>query len=134
EDFAETVSLYETVGYDAAYMFIYSARPGTPSHRHFDDLPHALKVERLQRLIEVQKRWSLERNQALVGQSLAAMLRGPAFEPSFWEGHTVGNHPVLVPEAPGVKPGLTRVRVTHATPHALYGQLEDTLKTDEAAA
>ena len=127
-DFSETLSLYEAVGYDAAYMFLYSARPGTPSYAHFDDMPHGKKVERLQRLIEVQKRWSLERNTALVGSTILSMLRGPAIEPSFWEGHTVGNHPILVPDAPGLKAGLTRVQVEHATPHTLYGRALNALE------
>ncbi|HEX7023143.1 MAG TPA: tRNA (N6-isopentenyl adenosine(37)-C2)-methylthiotransferase MiaB, partial [Trueperaceae bacterium] len=50
EDFAATLSLYEEVRYDQAYMFMYSARPGTPSYKHFQDLPREVKTERLQRL------------------------------------------------------------------------------------
>jgi tRNA-2-methylthio-N6-dimethylallyladenosine synthase len=60
EDFQETLSLYDDVGYDSAYMFIYSPRPGTPSYKHFQDLPREVKVERLQRLIEKQKERSCQ--------------------------------------------------------------------------
>ena len=129
EDFLETVSLYNAVGYDAAYMFIYSPRQGTPSYTHFDDLPRELKTSRLQRLIEVQKDWSLRRNTALVGRELQALIRGPAYEPSFVEGHTEGNHPILLPasEAPG--PGLYRARIEHATPHMLFGKVTEIIRS-----
>jgi tRNA-2-methylthio-N6-dimethylallyladenosine synthase len=59
EDFEQTLSLYDEVRFDAAYMFAYSARPGTPAHARFDDLPREVKSERLGRLVERQKHWSL---------------------------------------------------------------------------
>ena len=123
EDFLETLSLYDHVGYDSAYMFIYSPRPGTPSYKHFNDLPRDVKTERLQRLIGLQKDWSLRRNSALVGREVDVLVRGPAFEPSFSEGHTGGNHPILLPAAQAPTPGLYRAVVEHATPHALMGRL-----------
>lgn len=123
EDFQETLALYEEVGYDQAYMFIYSARPGTPSAEHFADLPREVKVERLGRLIEKQKQWSLAKNQKLVGQTVEVLLRGPAKEEGFAEGHDRGNRPVLVSGAEKVKPGLYPVKVEQATPHLLLGQL-----------
>lgn len=124
EDFQETLSLYDEVGYDAAYMFIYSARPGTPSYKHFADLPREVKTERLQRLIAKQKEWSARKNAAKVGTVQEVLLRGDAHDPSFLEGHTRGNHPTLVPKAAGASgPGLYRARIEHATPHMLYGRL-----------
>ena len=56
EDFDETLSLYREVGYDLAYMFIYSEREGTPAAIHFEDVPRAVKVERLSRLIDYQRK------------------------------------------------------------------------------
>jgi tRNA-2-methylthio-N6-dimethylallyladenosine synthase len=126
-DFAETLALYDQIGYDTAFMFIYSARPGTPSYKHFDDQPHSIKTERLQRLIERQKHWSQARNGALVGQEVEALIRGPAYEPSFSEGHTAGNHPILLPAAEAPLPGLYRAVVEHATPHMLFGRVTATL-------
>jgi len=123
EDFLETLSLYDEVGYDSAYMFIYSARPGTPSYKHFDDLPREVKTERLGRLIERQKDCSMRRNTALVGREIEVLLRGPAYEPSFMEGHTSGNHPILLPTAWAPHPGLYRAVVEHATPHMLFGRV-----------
>jgi len=59
EDFEQTLTLYDEARFDAAYMFAYSARPGTPAHARFEDLPREVKSERLGRLVERQKHWSL---------------------------------------------------------------------------
>jgi tRNA-2-methylthio-N6-dimethylallyladenosine synthase len=106
EDFQETLSLYEAVGYDMAFMFIYSERAGTPAATHFDDIPHAVKVERLMRLIEKQKEWSLRRYQAWVGREAEVLIKGGAHDGDLMQGHTRGNHTVVVPRAFAPKPGL----------------------------
>ncbi|ADV67886.1 tRNA (N6-isopentenyl adenosine(37)-C2)-methylthiotransferase MiaB [Deinococcus maricopensis] len=126
EDFQQTLDLYDEVGYDQAFMFIYSARPGTPSHKHFEDLPKELKTERLGRLVELQKQWSQRRNAALVGSAQEVLLRGDAVTEGFLEGHTRGNHPVVVPKALGADAaGVYTARIEHATPHMMYGKLLD---------
>ncbi|WP_102126222.1 tRNA (N6-isopentenyl adenosine(37)-C2)-methylthiotransferase MiaB [Deinococcus planocerae] len=126
EDFGETLSLYDEVGYDSAYMFIYSPRPGTPSYRHFQDLPREVKTERLQRLIVRQKEWSARKNALRVGTLQEVLLRGDAHDSAFLEGHTRGNHPTVVPKAVGVTgAGIHHVRIEHATPHMLYGKVVD---------
>lgn len=126
EDFQDTLSLYDEVGYDSAYMFIYSPRPGTPSYKHFADLPRPLKTERLQRLIARQKEWSARKNAEKIGTIQEVLLRGEAHSAGFLEGHTRGNHPILVPKANGaVSSGIYQARIKHATPHMLYGSLID---------
>ncbi|MDX2008332.1 MAG: tRNA (N6-isopentenyl adenosine(37)-C2)-methylthiotransferase MiaB [Meiothermus sp.] len=126
EDFQQTLSLYEEVGYDSAYMFIYSPRKGTPSYKHFQDLPREVKVERLQRLIEVQKKWSLLRNQRWVGQTMQVLIRGAAGTEGFSEGHTWGNHPIVLPAAQAPTPGLYQALIKQATPHMLFGEVAGT--------
>jgi tRNA-2-methylthio-N6-dimethylallyladenosine synthase len=118
EDFQQTLSLYEEVEYDLSYLFIYSEREGTPAAIHFEDVPREVKVERLGRLIELQKRTSLRRNQRLVGDELEVMIRGRAEEEGFVQGHTRGNHVVMVQA--DLHPGIHRVEVVHATPNRLY--------------
>jgi tRNA-2-methylthio-N6-dimethylallyladenosine synthase len=127
-DFLETVSLYDEVQYDAAFMFIYSARPGTPSFKHFADMPKEIKTERLNRLIERQKHWSQLKNAALIGREVECLIRGAAYEPSFMEGHTQGNHPVLLPASQAPVAGLYRAVVEHATPHMLFGKVTQTIR------
>ncbi|WP_161882079.1 tRNA (N6-isopentenyl adenosine(37)-C2)-methylthiotransferase MiaB [Deinococcus alpinitundrae] len=124
EDFQDTLSLYDEVGFDSAYMFIYSPRPGTPSYKHFQDLPREVKTERLQRLIVKQKEWSARRNARFQGTLQEVLLRGDAYSAGHLEGHTRGNHPIVVPRAIGAEgAGLYRARVTATTPHMFYGEL-----------
>ena len=120
-DFGATLSLYEEVGYDSAYMFMYSARPGTPSYKHFDDLPREVKTERLGRLIERQKVWSHHRNQRWVGRRLRVLIKEPATDSQYVVGHSDQNHTVLVPSAQVGEMGLHHVTIDTATPHTLYG-------------
>ncbi len=75
EDYRRTLELVEEVGFDDAFMFAYSERPGTHSARnHPDSLSRAQKIERLSRLIELQRRRGGERNQRYVGQVLPVII------------------------------------------------------------
>ncbi len=123
DDFEQTLSLYEEAAFEQAYMFIYSARPGTPAHEHFDDMPREVKVERLGRLIEVQKRLSLAANQRLVGTELRVLVKDVGRNEAYVVGHSDQNHTVLVPRHQVLGMGLTQVRVEQATPHSLYGSV-----------
>ncbi|MEW6209946.1 MAG: MiaB/RimO family radical SAM methylthiotransferase, partial [Acidobacteriota bacterium] len=118
EDFEETLSLYREVRYDAAYMFIYSEREGTPAERHFPDMDRAVKTERLGRLVELSKEISLERNQRWVGREVEVLVNGAAEEAGFSQGHTRGNHVAIIEG--DLEPGIHRARVVHATPNRLY--------------
>jgi tRNA-2-methylthio-N6-dimethylallyladenosine synthase len=123
DDFRETLTLYREVGYDAAYMFIYSEREGTPAAIHFEDVPREVKVERLGRLVELSKEVSLERNRGWVGREVEVLVKGPAEEEGFCQGHTAGNHVAMVRGE--LSPGIHRVRVAHATPNRLYCAMDD---------
>src|SRR5207245_2296694 len=111
-------SLYQEVRYDMAYMFIYSEREGTPAANHFDDMSRSVKVDRLARLIELSKNISLEKNQKRIGTEVEVLINGQAEEEGFVQGHTRGNHVVLVKG--DLAPGIHRVHVAHATPNRLY--------------
>lgn len=121
-DFEETLSLYREVQYDMSYMFIYSEREGTPAANHFEDMPRAIKVERLSRLIEVSKEISLAQNQKWIGREVEVLVNGPASEEGFVQGHTRGNHVTLVKA--DLPRGIHRAWVTAATPNRLYCALE----------
>src|SRR3989338_6627403 len=69
KDFLDTLDLIETVGFDSAFIFQYSPRPGTPALKLVDDVPQTEKARRHQTLLAAQKAVSLERNQALIGQT-----------------------------------------------------------------
>ena len=124
EDFEATLSLYEEVQYDQAYMFIYSARPGTPSYEHFDDLPRDLKTERLGRLIERQKHWAFTSNKRFEGRELRVLIKDVADSSDYVVGHSDQNHTVLVPKEQVTRMGLHTVTIDTTTPHTLYGTVK----------
>lgn len=79
EEFRDTLSLFEEVGYDNAFMFFYSERPGTLAQRNYpDDVPQEVKNKRLEELIELQKRLSLESNRRDLGRTFEVLVEGPS--------------------------------------------------------
>src|SRR5260370_2330864 len=77
EDFADTLSLVEEVGYDAAYTFQYSPRPGTAAGIRSDQIPKPVVQERFDRLLAAQERISLQRNRDQVGAELDVPVEAP---------------------------------------------------------
>lgn len=77
EDHLMTISLMEEVGYDFAYMFKYSERPGTQAQRTKpDDVPEEVKVARLTQIIALQNRLSLESNRRDIGRTFEVLVDG----------------------------------------------------------
>lgn len=79
EDHRDTLSLFEKVGFDAAYMFYYSERPGTLAARKYpDDVDIATKTRRLEEIIALQNRLSLESNRRDIGKEFTVLVEGPS--------------------------------------------------------
>ncbi|MCW3049209.1 MAG: modification enzyme MiaB family [Solirubrobacterales bacterium] len=79
EDFAQTLEVCEEVGYDGAFTFVFSPRRGTEAATLTEGLvPHEVKVERMQRLVEVVQRRAHERAQRFVGRTLDVLVEGPS--------------------------------------------------------
>ena len=79
EDHRQTLSLFEEVGFDAAYMFYYSERPGTLAARKYpDDVDIATKTRRLEEIIALQNRLSLESNRRDIGKAFTVLVEGPS--------------------------------------------------------
>ena len=77
EDFQETLSLMREVGYDSAYLFKYSERPGTYAAKHLeDDVPEEVKVRRLQEMIDLQNKLSEESNLRDIGKVFEVLIEG----------------------------------------------------------
>jgi len=129
EDFEQTLSLYREVRYDMAYMFVYSERESTPAAKHFEDMPRGVKVERLSRLIELSRQISLEQNLKWIGREVEVLIKGPAEEEGFVQGHTRGNHVAVVNG--DLAPGIHDVYVAHATPNRLYCAIRATAQSSE---
>ena len=79
EDHADTLSLFRQVGFDAAYMFYYSERPGTLAARKYpDDVSIEEKTRRLNEIISLQNSLSLESNRRDVGKVFEVLVEGPS--------------------------------------------------------
>jgi tRNA-2-methylthio-N6-dimethylallyladenosine synthase len=122
EDFADTLSVVEQVGYDGAFTFIFSPRRGTEAAELADDVPHAEKVARMERLVEVVQRRARERAQRFVGRTVEVLVEGPSrTDPSRLRGRTAHGKTVNFTGfgAPGE---LVMVEVTGATSQTLTGE------------
>lgn len=79
QDHKDTLSLFETVCFDSAFMFQYSERPGTLASRKYpDDIPSALKTERLNEIIALQTKMSLKSNEKDLGKVFKVLIEGPS--------------------------------------------------------
>jgi tRNA-2-methylthio-N6-dimethylallyladenosine synthase len=122
-DFAETLAVAEEVGYDGAFTFIYSPRRGTEAAKITDGLvPHAVSVERMERLVEVIQRRARERAQRFVGRTLDVLVEGTSrTDASRIRGRTPHNKVVNFDglAAPGE---IVPVHITGATSQTLTGE------------
>lgn len=122
--FQETLSLVEEVRFDGAYMFAYSPRPGTPAHGWEGEVPHDEKIGRLNRLIALQNRISLERNQELAGQTFEVLVEGPSDHgDALYTGYTRENKTCHLPGHPGLVGRTVRVRAERAAQWGFFGEL-----------
>ena len=121
QDFAATLGLMRTVGYDSAFMFKYSVREHTRAFKLGDTVTDVEKSRRLAEVIALQEAISLQLNHALVGREVAVLVERPARRGSgMLAGKTPQFKTALLPEAPAIRPGDTvRARVVSATAHSL---------------
>ena len=120
-DFRETLEVVEEVGYDSAYTFVYSPRNGTEAAVMADQVPHEVKTERMERLVELTQRMARERNAARVGRIEEVLVEGPSrTDPSVLRGRTRRN--TTVNFSGSAAPGeLVQVAVESATSTTLRG-------------
>ena len=115
DDFRETLSLVEEVGFDDAYTFKYSLREGTPAVRLKDHVAEDVKTEGLERLITVVRRVAARRNMALVGTTHEVLVEGPAKRGGLLQTRTRTNKVALVEGSPDWIGTYRRVRFTGTT-------------------
>jgi len=123
EDFEQTLDAVEQVGYDSAFTFIFSPRRGTEAATMTAEIvPHPVKVERMQRLVELVQRRAHERAQRFVGRTLDVLVEGRSRTDSEkLRGRTRHNKVVNFTglAAPGE---LAQVEITSATSQTLSGE------------
>ena len=122
EDFQQTLDVVEQVRYDSAFTFIFSPRRGTEAAQFDDQIPHPVKRERMERLVEAVQRIATERAQRFVGRELDVLVEGPSrTDPDKLRGRTRHNKTV---NFTGVaQPGdFARVEISSATSTTLAGE------------
>ena len=125
DDHALSLSLMRECGYDSAFMFKYSERPGTYAARHLaDDVPEEVKVRRLEELIALQNELSAESNRRCIGHTYEVLIEGTSKrsrEQLF--GRTEQNK-VVVFDRGTLRPGqYATVRITDASSATLKGEV-----------
>ena len=123
-DFEATRTLMDEAGFDNAFIFKYSPRPGTRSAALPDDVPTAEKERRDQVLLADQERRGQERNNRLVGTVREVMVEGPSKRNAArWSGRDGGNRIVVWKPNGDVRIGdLVKLRITAAHPQILIGE------------
>ncbi len=124
EEHLQTLSLMREVGYDFAYMFKYSERPGTFAQRHLpDDVADDVKSRRLQEIIALQNELGLESNRRDVGREFEVLVEGPSRrDPGQLSGRTSQNKVVVFDRGTHGVGDYVRVRVTGCTAATLLGE------------
>ncbi len=125
EDHAETLSLMREVGFDTAFMFKYSERPGTYAQKHLpDNIAEEEKVRRLNEIIALQNELSLASNQREIGKIVEVLVEGfskRSHNDMF--GRTSQYKTVVFPRAGRHIGELVQVRVLEATAATLRGEI-----------
>ena len=124
-DYEQTLSLMREVGYDSAFLFKYSERPGTYAAKHLaDDVPEEVKIRRLQGMIDLQNQLSEESNRRDIGKTFEVLIEGfskRSREQLF--GRTSQNKVVIFDKADFHVGQFIRVKITRASSATLFGEV-----------
>lgn len=124
ETFSETLKFLERVRFDMAFTFIYSKRTGTPAADFPNQVDEETKHRRLEILMELQNKISLEKNLALVGQTVEVLVEGASkTDGNIFSGRTRQNKLVLFEHGAEKIGDLVRVKVEQAQTWLLKGKI-----------
>jgi tRNA-2-methylthio-N6-dimethylallyladenosine synthase len=127
EDHRQTMDLIECARFDMSYMFFYSERPGTlAARRYTDDVPEEVKKRRLDEIVRLQNRLSLEKNREDLGKTFEVLIEGDSKKSADdWRGRNSQNKVVVFPKAdhPYRKGDYVQVKVNDCTGATLIGKI-----------
>ena len=123
-DFMETVDLMRTLQFDDAFTYHYSPRSGTAAFELEDDVPREVKLDRLDRVIKLQREITAQKKKALIGRTMTVMPERTSKESSQeWMGRTATDHVVVFPKASST-PGIpVRVQIDSCRGYTLRGKI-----------
>ena len=126
-DFDALMKLVDDIGYDNSYSFIFSPRPGTPAANLADDTPHAVKLERLQRLQKVIADNTRRYSDAMVGTVQRVLVEGPSKrDTQEMQGRSENNRVVNFDGGPNgtrLTGQFIDINITASNPYSLRGEL-----------
>jgi tRNA-2-methylthio-N6-dimethylallyladenosine synthase len=124
DDHNESLSLMEQVGFDFAYMFKYSERPGTKAARKYqDDVPESVKSDRLSEMIAIQNRLSAISKKHDVGKNFKVLIEGASKRSEeFLSGRTSQNKVVVFPGGDHKRGDYVSVHIERCTSATLIGR------------
>jgi tRNA-2-methylthio-N6-dimethylallyladenosine synthase len=123
-DFGKTMRLVDDIGFDASFSFVYSKRPGTPAADLADDTSAELKLARLQALQAALNANVARISESMVGTVQRVLVEGPSRrDRSELMGRTENNRIVNFAGAERLVGRMVDLRVTHALPHSLRGEV-----------
>ncbi|HXB09991.1 MAG TPA: tRNA (N6-isopentenyl adenosine(37)-C2)-methylthiotransferase MiaB [Puia sp.] len=129
EDHQDTLSLMRYARYDMSYMFFYSERPGTlAARRYTDDIPEEVKKRRLDEIVKLQNRLSLEKNKEDIGRTFIVLIEGDSKKSAAdWRGRNSQNKVVVFPKGvSGLRKGdYARVKIEDCTGATLIGRVTE---------
>ena len=125
EDHQQTLSLMREVGFDTAFMFKYSERPGTYAHKHLpDNISEEEKVRRLNEIIALQTQLSLESNQREIGKEVEVLVEGfSKRSKDDMYGRTSQYKTVVFPRTDQKVGDMVKVRILEASAATLKGEI-----------
>jgi tRNA-2-methylthio-N6-dimethylallyladenosine synthase len=132
EDHQDTMSIMQLAGYDYAYMYFYSERPGTLAEKRYeDDVPLDVKKRRLQEIVDVQWHLSNESNKKELGNTYEVLIEGNSKKSDQeWMGRTSQNKVVVFPKSmegqtnPLQKGDYVNILITAYTKGTLIGTIK----------
>lgn len=123
-DFAATLDLIDDIGFDQSFSFLYSRRPGTPAAEYPDDVPLAVKKERLERLQQRINTNAQRISRQMIGTMQRVLVERPSRkDPAQFAGRTENNRVVNFDGTPDLIGGFADLTITDALPNSLRGRL-----------
>ena len=127
EDFQDTMDVVNEVGFENAFMFMYSKRSGTPAATIEEQVEEQVKSERLQQLMRLQNYKAKEESQKYLGKTVKVLVEGPSRKnPEMLTGRTSTHKIVLFKsDRTDLKGKFVHTRIYEAKTWTLYGELEE---------
>lgn len=124
DDFLQTLGLMKEIKFDSAFMFKYSVRPGTIAAKKYkDDVPESVKIDRLNRMIDLQNKISLESNQKEIGKVLEVLTEGFSKKSNeMLYGRSQQNKVVVFAKENHKKGDIVKVKIDSASQATLKGK------------